>query len=350
MKIAILAPPYLSVPPQGYGGTEMIVSMLTEGLVKRGHDVTLFASGDSKTSAKLVSVFPKALGNDGTKKGDALSPLIHYLKCFREQDGFDLIHSHAQYLGLFFAEFARVPVVHTWHGSFYPGEAPEEKRAVLAQFPKQPIISISDNQRGGMDGLNYVSTVYNGIDLSQYPYKEKSEGKYLLWLGRIVEKKGPLIAIQVAKKLNIPLKLVAAIDPVDRPYFEQAIQPEIDNKLITFMGEIPRGSEAELYGNALATLYPISWHEPFGLVMAESMACGTPVVAFDIGSVAEIVKDGETGFVVPSAAGMEGIAKAVASVGSIKRADCRKRVEEYFTSDVMVTGYEAAYHSLLSKI
>lgn len=350
MKIAMLAPPYLSVPPEGYGGTEMIVSMLTEGLVTRGHDVTLFASGDSKTSARLVSVFPKALGNDGTKKADALWPLIHYLNCFRAQDQFDLIHSHAQYLGLFFAEFARIPVIHTWHGSFYPGEAPDEKRAVLAAFPKEKIVSISNNQRGGMENLNYVKTVYNGIDLSLYPYKEKPEGNYLLWLGRIVEKKGPLDAIRVARKLNIPLKLVAAIDPVDRPYYETVIKPEIDGSLITFLGEIERGQEAQLYGNAIATLYPITWHEPFGLVMAESMASGTPVVAYDIGSVSEIVKDKETGFVVDSRAGIDGLATAVQSIGTVRRAACRKRVEELFTKDTMISDYEAVYASLLSTV
>lgn len=349
MKIAILAPPYLPVPPHGYGGTEQIVSTLTEGLVQKGHDVTLYATGDSVTHAHLVSVYPQALGNDGTKKADVLLPLLHYARCFRDQESFDIIHSHAQYLGLFFSEFARVPVVHTWHGSYYQGEVPEEKRAVLANFSKQPIITISNNQRGGMPELTYVATVYNGIRLADYPFIERSTGGYLLWVGRIVEKKGPLAAIEVARKLNIPLKMAAVVDPIDQPYFDRVVGPNIDNKLITLTGELHRGDIAALYGNALATLYPITWHEPFGLVMAESMATGTPVVAYNSGSVPEIIEDGATGFVVGVAEGIDGLARAVRNVGSIDRTACRARAATHFSSETMVEAYENVYQTIVAE-
>lgn len=339
----------------------MIVSLVTEGLVARGHDVTLFASGDSETRAKLVSIYPQALGNDGTKKGNALWPLLHYIECFRRQDEFDLIHSHAQYLGLFLADFARVPIVHTWHGSYYPDEAPEDKRAVLATFPQAALISISNNQRGGMPTLNYIDTVYNGIDIGKYAFVKEPQGNYLLWVGRIVEKKGPLEAIEVAKKLQIPLKLVAAIDPIDRQYFEQVISPHIDGKLITHYGQLSRAEVADLYGNALATLFPISWHEPFGLVMVESMACGTPVIAYNIGSAAEVVNDGETGFIIDDGKsgrggdwkikkkGIEGLIEAVKRIREIDRASCRTRVEREFTSDIMVDRYTKVYERMIHQ-
>lgn len=349
MKIAILAPPYLSVPPKRYGGTERIVSLLTEGLVTRGHDVTLFASGDSVTSAKLVSIFEKELGNDGTKKGSVLLPLLHYRECFRRQEEFDLIHSHAQYFGLFFAESCRTPVVHTWHGSYYEGEVPEEKRRVLRTFANQKFISISQNQTLAIPELSYAGTVYNGLSLSDYPFREHPSGGYLLWAGRINEKKGPLAAIQTAKMLGLPLKMAAAIDPVDRPYFEEVIKPEIDTTQISFHGECSREDMAELYGNALATLYPITWHEPFGLVMIESMACGTPVVAYDMGAVPEVVQDKKTGFVIPKEKGVQGLVKALAAIDTISRQECRRHVETHFTDTRMVDGYEEIYKRLVQS-
>lgn len=345
MKIAILAPPYLPVPPIGYGGTERIVYFLAEGLVKRGHEVTLFASGDSKTSAKLVSVYPKAIGNSGEIKNKPLLPMLHYIDCFSRADDFDLIHNHAQYYAMFLAEMVKTPVVHTIHGSFTMGEVPEEKRQTLRRFKNHNFVSISNNQRQGLPELNWVHTVYNGINLAEYKFYPDA-GKYLLWIGRVTEKKGPVEAIEVAKKVNIPLKMAATIDPIDKSFYEEKVKPLIDGTFIQFLGELHGEEKAKLYGEALATLYPISWHEPFGLVMAESMATGTPVLAFNIGSVSELVQDGVTGFVVSDTSEMIG---KVAELSSIKRENCRKRVEENFTIEKMVEGYEKVYQKIIAK-
>jgi len=349
MRIALLAPPYLPVPPQGYGGTERIVNLLCEGLVARGHDVTLFATGDSITKAKLVSYYPQALGNSGLKKGDALEPLLQYEDCYNRASEFDIIHSHGQYYSMFGARNLATPVVFTWHGSFYKGEVPEEKRAALRMFSDLPIVSISNNQRRGLPELNFVGTVYNSLDIAEYPYTENPTGDYLLWIGRMSPKKGALEAIWAAKALGIRLEMAAAIDPIDAPYFESEIKPLIDGKQIVFHGELHKKTVLSLYGNAKAVLYPISWHEPFGLVMIESMACGTPVVTYDIGSAAEVVEDGVTGYVVAPTAGIDAFTAAVKRVRDIDRAACRKRVEKRFVKEVMVEGYEAVYKKLVGK-
>lgn len=347
MKIAILAPPYLSVPPKKYGGTEKIVSLLSDGLVDKGHDVTLFATGDSLTKAKLVSIYPQELGNSGLKKDNGLLPLIHYTECFRRQNQFDIIHNHGQYLAMFLSEFSKTPVVHTIHGSFYPGEVDEEKRKVLSFFKHHRFISISNNQRGGLPDLNFISTVYNGIDIDQFTYTEKPKGQYLLWVGRIVEKKGPLPAIETARRLKIPLVIAAAIDPADMRYYEEIIKPHIDGKQISFIGEINHHTSDELYGNALCTLFPITWHEPFGLVMIESMVCGTPVVAYNIGSVPEVIEEGKTGFIVEKESGIDGLEHAVKKITEIQRGNCRSHVLEHFSKETMVNGYLEAYKKVL---
>jgi glycosyltransferase involved in cell wall biosynthesis len=343
MRIAILAPPYLPVPPPLYGGTEKIVSLLTEGLVANGHDVTLFASGDSVTSAKLAHMFPKALGNSGLIKGDTEKPIAHYHACYARAAEFDIIHSHGQYLSLPEAEGLKTPVVFTWHGSMFAGETTEEKRAMLRTYKHLNFVSISNNQRDGLPELHYVATVYNALDLSEYPFVAHNQGDYLLWIGRVSPKKGPLDAIRVAKKLGIRLEMAAAIDPIDRPYFEQEIKPHIDGKQIIYHGEVGHDAVVELYAGARCTLYPISWHEPFGLVMVESMACATPVVAYNIGSVSELVRDGISGYVVQ---GMDEMVAAVKRIDRIDRAACRKHVEEHFHKDRMVEDYLRVYGSL----
>lgn len=346
MKIAILAPPYLPVPPPLYGGTEKIVSLLTEGLVALGHDVTLFASGDSKTTAKLVSMYPNALGNSGLKKGDTGKPLAQYHACYARASEFDIIHSHGQYLSLPEAADLKTPVVFTWHGSFYEGETTEEKRHILETYKHLNYISISNNQRGGLSDLHYVATIYNALDIAEYAFVP-TPGDYLLWVGRVNPKKGALDAIQAAKRLGIRLEMAAAIDPIDHAYFEEMIKPHIDGEHVVFHGEIGHSALVELYGGALATLYPISWHEPFGLVMAESMACGTPVIAYNIGSVPEIIRDGLTGFVIDPSLGVEGLVDAVKKIDTIDRSRCRKHTEAYFHKDRMVRDYEAVYEKFV---
>ena len=347
MKIALLAPPYLSVPPKAYGGTEKIVSLLADGLVERGHDVTLFATGDSVTKAKLKHIYPKELGNSGLSKHSPFLPLMHYEYCFKHASEFELIHNHAQYLPMFLTDFVKTPVVNTMHGTMYHGEIPEDKRMTLKTFKHQRFISISKDQKEGFPELNFVGTVYNGLNVSEYHYVEKPHGDYLLWVGRITQKKGPADAIAVAKTLNKQLVLAAAIDPVDMPYFEAEIKPKIDQKNIYFVGEINHKTIDDLYGNAYATLFPISWHEPFGLVMIESMVCGTPVVAYNAGSVPEVIVNGKTGFVVDPQVGIDGLVHAIREVGGIQRGDCRALVMEKFSKDAMVSGYEEVYKKIL---
>lgn len=368
MRIAILAPPYLPVPPPLYGGTEKIVSLLTEGLVANGHDVTLFASGDSKTSAKLSSIFPVALGNSGLLKSDIEKPLAHYKACYDRAAEFDVIHSHGQYMSLSGAVGIQTPVVFTWHGSFYKGETPEEKRAMLQKYPLFNYISISFNQRGGMEDLHYVATVYNALDTAEYIFVPQATKEYLLWIGRMSPKKGAYEAILAAKKAGIRLEMAAAIDPIDRVYFEEKIKPLIDGKAVVYHGEIGHEALGELYGGAMATLYPISWHEPFGLVMTESMACGTPVIAYNIGSVSEIVRDGVTGYIVKEKSnesnksyktnksnlvikqtGITGLIEAISRIGEIDRNVCRKHVEDHFSKERMVSEYEEVYKKLASE-
>lgn len=348
MKIALLAPPYLSVPPKAYGGTEKIVSLLADGLVDLGHDVTLFATGDSRTRAKLSSIYPVELGNSGLTKYSPFLPMLHFETCFRRAGEFDLIHNHAQYLPMFMAEFVKTPVVHTMHGTMYAGEIPDEKRKVLLNFKHQRFVSISKNQKEGFAELNFVGTVYNGLDTSEYSYVEKPRGNYLLWIGRITAKKGPMEAIEVAKKLNKPLVMAAAIDPVDMPFFEREVKPKIDGKKISYIGEISHKGIDSLYGNACATLFPISWHEPFGLVMIESMVCGTPVVAYNTGSVPEVIEDGKTGFVVDQNVGIDGLVHAVREIERIQRGDCRARVLAKFSKEKMVADYVEVYKKVIN--
>ncbi|MCL5114107.1 MAG: glycosyltransferase family 4 protein [Patescibacteria group bacterium] len=367
MKIAQLAPPWISVPPTGYGGTEMIVHYLTEELVRRGHDVTLFASGDSKTKARLSSVFKSAIGNSGELKNQPLNPLLHYIECFEQASKFDMIHNHAQYYAMFLADLVKTPVVHTIHGSFSKEDVPQaDKRQTLKKFKDHNFVSISNSQRRGLNILNYVATVYNGIDISEFPFSSK-KGEYLCWMGRITQKKGPVDAVETAKILKMKLKISGAVDPIDREYCETVLKPLIfdqkNNGLIEFKEEIKREEKALLYRDALCTLYPIRWEEPFGLVMAESMSCGTPVIAYNYGSVPEIIKDGVTGFIVDpddeprsmkgsfiiKKQGIEGLVEAVKRIKEIDRAACRRHIEENFTIERMVDGYEKVYHEIISN-
>lgn len=343
MKIAILAPPYLPIPPDGYGGVERVIYNLTEGLVKKGHRVILFAPGDSKTSAKLFSTFSKSLGNNGELKNKLYYPLLQYIDCFSRASEFDIIHNHAEQLAMFMADLVKTPVIHTLHSTLYEGETLPEKRLTLQRFKNHNFVSISDNQRLGLTELNFVATVYNGIEISQYQYLEKPRGDYLLWVGRITAKKGPLEAIEAAQKSRFNLVIAAAIDPIEQKYFDEAIRPLIDGKIVEFVGELHGDSLSTLYGNARCTLVPISWHEPFGLVMIESMATGTPVIAYNIGSAPELIDDGKTGYVVNNQFEM---IEAIKRVGKLKRSDCRRRVEDKFTVEKMVDGYEGVYQKI----
>lgn len=354
MKIAVLSPPWIAVPPVGYGGTELVVANLVEGLVKRGHEVMLFATGDSKTSARLEYFYEKAIGNDLSLKLNPFYLLNHFHKFFKivKQEKFDIIHNHTAYQGMFFCDLQDTPFVHTLHGGYYkdlkaPSGFVEDKRQVLWQFRHHPFISISNNQRQGMPELNYIATVYNGIKPEEFKLGN-GEGGYLAWLGRITPNKGLDIAIRVAQKLKIPLKIAAFVDPgADGKYFEEQIKPLISQtKEVEFLGEIcDPEKKTDFLGKAIATLFPIRWHEPFGLVMVESMASGTPVIAFNKGSVPEVIENEKTGFIVENENEM---IEAVKKINRIDRKYCHQYAISRFSVEKMVENYEKAYQKVIS--
>ena len=344
MKIAQIAPFEEPVPPKKYGGTERIVYHLTEELVKNGHNVTLFATGDSKTSAKLLSIFPKALRsikigqNLKAREAYKLIGLAKVIEILLKEN-FDIIHNHIGWRFLPFIKILKTKVVTTLHGPLDIGY----QRFIYQKFPNSYYISISKNQREPLPKLNFVGNVYNGIDITSFPFKEKS-GNYLAFLGRMSPEKGPLEAIKIAKKMKMKLIMAAKIDVVDKEYFSKKIKPLIDNRMIKFIGEIGHKKKVQLLQNAKATLIPINWREPFGLVLTESMACGTPVIAFKRGSVPEVIKDKKTGFIVKN---VDEAVESLKKIDQIDRRDCRKWVEEKFTSEKMANGYEKIYSKVL---
>lgn len=345
LRIAQLSTPWERVPPPKYGGTELIVSHLTEELVRRGHQVTLFATGDAITSAKLVSVFPKALYRAGIPWSDYSWSLLHAQRCFEMADQFDIIHNHFNYFGLSFGSSVETPVVTTYHGDFETAEKNAAKRAILEQNRHMPFVSISNDQRKhAKTKLHFVGTVYNAIKVETFGFSS-TPGNYLVWLGRITKKKGILEAIAVAKRAKMKLKIAAKIDPfVDKPFYDAHVKPLIDGKQIEYVGEIGHAEKSRLLKNAYALINPITWNEPFGLVMVESMACGTPVIAFPRGAAPELVKHNVTGFLTPN---IEGMVKAIKKIPSLSRTACRVRVEKYFSVSRMVDGYEAVYKKII---
>ncbi len=352
LKIAQLVLPWISLPPLTYAGTERVVYNLTEGLVKKGHQVTLFSVGESKTSACLEYVFEKALGlqTDVMKTlKSSFYPLIHVAHCFEKQNQFDIIHSHAQFLALPFATISKTPSLHTFHRS-YDSLSEDENDLVLRYGKKLNFTSISNHQR--IPGVNFVATVYNGVDTEKYKPTTSPKRNFLFWAGRIIEKKGPKEAIEVAKKLNFPLILAGAITEVD--YFESEIKKEIDNNLIHFIGEISEDKMIELFQNALLTLVPIKWNEPFGLIPVESMACATPVVAYANGGVKETVVDGLTGYLVEEKLGVKELVKKTRAILEMNKVqyqkiskNAREHVVKNFSLEKMVNDYEKVYYQIL---
>ncbi|MBI2074667.1 MAG: glycosyltransferase family 4 protein [Candidatus Levybacteria bacterium] len=363
MRIAQIAPPWLPVPPPKYGGTELVVSYLTEELVRRGHEVTLFAPADSKTSANLFSSLPKSLRGRIDFKSKSLFPMLQYIECFARAGQFDMIHNHGQFETFFLAELIKTPVVHTIHGSYDGLTTSPDRMQTLTRFKNHNFVSISGAQRRGFPELNYAGTVFNGINIHEFNYSKK-KGNYLFWISRMAPDKGPIDAIKAAQKLKMELKISAAINSVNLEYYQNKVKPLIDGKLIKFNGEVAHKDKSKVYKNALCTLFPIHWEEPFGLVMIESMACGTPVIAYNRGSVSEVVRDGVTGFIIDpdnknrpkkgswviKKQGIAGLVEAVRRVGEIDRQMCRKHVEENFTVNRMVDRYEKIYEKILGQI
>jgi glycosyltransferase involved in cell wall biosynthesis len=339
MRIAQVAPLHESVPPRLYGGTERVVSWLTEELVALGHDVTLFASGDSVTNARLVPACKKALRLDS----DCIDPLAHHVlmleRVFREARDFDLIHFHTDYVHFPLSRREQVLSLTTLHGRLdLPDLVP-----MFENFREAPLVSISNAQRKPLPWVNWKGTVHHGLPQESFEFVDGRNG-YLAFLGRISPEKGVDRAIEIAKRSGRLLRIAAKVDRADRDYFEKIIKPLLGHPLIEFIGEIGSAEKNDFLGNAEALLFPINWPEPFGLVMIEALACGTPVIAYPFGSVPEILADKTTGFLVND---IDEAVDAVKRLGEIERRDCRKHFEQHFTAARMAQNYLNIYHRLL---
>lgn len=339
MRIAQVAPLHESVPPLMYGGTERVVAYLTEELVRQGHDVTLFASADSVTSAELRPMCPRALRLEGKS---IIDPLAHHMRMIemvaQEASEYDVVHFHIDYLHFPVTRRLNLASVTTLHGrldipDLYP---------VFREFAEMNLVSISDAQRRPMEWANWVGTVLHGLpeDLHVPQYRP---GQYLAFLGRISPEKRVDRAIEVAKRIGMPIKIAAKIDAADRDYFEDRIRGLLDHPLVEFVGEISESEKSEFLGNAYALLFLIDWQEPFGLVMTEAMACGTPVIAYGMGSVPEVIDDGVTGFIVDN---MEDAAKAAMRAGALNRGRIREVFEERFSARRMCHDYAQLYRRI----
>lgn len=341
MRIAQIAPIIERVPPKKYGGTERMVHALTEELVKRGHKVTLFASGDSLTSADLLSVIPRSLREIKVRDLYRSNPwaLCHIGAAYERQNEFDIIHDHNDYFGLPTANISRVPTVLTVHGAFNT-----ENIRIFQKLRNPYLVTISQSQGQAYPSLHYAGTVHNGLNMEDYPFSEEHDG-YLLFVGRISLEKGVHYAIEVARYLSLPLIIAAKLDEEDVPYFEEYVKPRLSED-IRWIGEVDEKERNRLMSRAMAFLHPITWREPFGLTMIEAMACGCPVVAFNRGSVPEIVADGKTGFIV---ADTEGMLDAISNIGKIQRQECRSYALENFSAKKMAQAYEKIYQQILEN-
>lgn len=339
MRIAQVAPLWESVPPKLYGGTERIVSYITEELVALGHDVTLFASGDSETAARLEAICPQALRlNTGIFNRDAPLMMLQERGLGSATD-FDIIHSHLDFNGFPLARRNPVPVVTTLHGRLDL----QELEPVFREFSEMPLVSISDSQRRPLPWANWAGTVYHGLPRNLYTFHPQSQG-YLAFVGRIAPEKRPDHAIEIAKRAGLPLRIAAKVDNADRTYFEAEIEPLLSHPLIEFVGEISDAEKDEFIGNAMAVVCPYDWPEPFGLVLIEAFACGTPVLAYRRGSIPEIVNHGVTGFICET---VDEMVDAVGQVSLIDRKQCRATFDERFTANRMARDYVALYERLL---
>ncbi len=334
MRVAMLAPIAWRTPPRHYGPWENVASLLTEGLVSNGHDVTLFATADSKTSGTLHAVCPK-----GYEEDRSLIPKVweslHIAELFEQADGYDIIHNHFDYLPLTYSCMTTIPVVTTIHGFSSPGILPVYKKYNRKVF----YVSISDADRSR--DLDYIKTIHHGIDIRQFDF-QRAPDNYLLFFGRIHQDKGTREAIEIAEACNKKLILAGIIQ--DQTYYDQHVAPRVDNDKVVYIGSVGPTARSELLGKACALLHPIRFDEPFGLSVIEAMACGTPVIAFDRGSMPELIENGKSGFLVSTVG--EAV-KAVARIGEIDRAACRRRVEWDFSVERMVNEYIHVYEMIL---
>ena len=341
MRIAVLSPVWFAVPPSGYGGIEWVVSLLADGLVDAGHEVTLFASGDSRTKATLASVYQHA---PSELIGRSLPELRHALGCFTRAHEFDVINDHAGPASVALGGLVDTPVVHTVHGPL-EGEPGDVYDGLGALAPNVGLISISLNQRRPKPDLHWVGNCPNALDLQLYPCKPH-RGEYLLFLGRMSRDKGAHRAIAVAMETGLPLKLAGKKqDPKEILYFQEFVEPHLVDG-IEYLGEVSHGQKVELLQNARATLFPIDWEEPFGLVMIEAMACGTPVIATRHGAVPEVIEDGRSGIVVDDYREMPA---ALERADELDPLECRRYVEERFAPQRMVEDYLEVYRRVIGR-
>lgn len=338
MRIAQVAPLYESVPPHLYGGTERVVAYLTEELVSQGHDVTLFASGDSVTKARLISPCERSL----RLSADCMDPHVHhailYDQVLSRKEDFDILHFHTDYFHFPFTKNLGVPTLTTLHGRL---DIPD-LLSLYTHFDEVPIVSISFSQREPLDKVNWVGNVYHGLPLGLHPASNQP-GDYLAFLGRISPEKRPDRAIRIAQRAGMRLKIAAKIDKVDREYFESQIKPLLKRPGIEYIGEISEAEKSSFLGDALAYLFPIDWPEPFGLTMIEAMACGTPTIAFNCGSVPEVIEDGVSGYIVESE---EEAVRALGRLHRLNRGVCREAFEARFSASRMAEDYLTIYRNL----
>jgi glycosyltransferase involved in cell wall biosynthesis len=341
MRVAQVAPLAESVPPRLYGGTERVVAWLIDELVDLGHDVTLFASGDSVTRARLVPVWPRAL-RLSRPRPDPIAAQAALLEAVAQQaDDFDVIHVHVDWLHLPLLSRLAVSFVTTMHGRLdLPGLA-----QVVDRFPASPFVSISDNQRRPLAGANWLGTVYHGLPVNSLRPSYKP-GSYLAFLGRLTSEKGPEAAIRIARASGLPLRIAAKVPRAERSYFKNKLEPEIDGQQVQLIGEVNDQTKQPFLADAAALLFPIDWPEPFGLVMIEAMACGTPVIAFRSGSVPEVIDEGLTGFVVNDEA--EAV-QAVKRLKELDRPKIRARFEQRFTARRMAEEYVGHYKTIIQN-
>jgi len=340
MRIAQVAPLEESVPPKLYGGTERVVAWLVEELVELGHEVTLFASGDSKTSAKLVSVWPRAL-RLGRPRSDPFAAHTALLEQVAERaTEFDVIHAHTDWVHLPILSRLGVAFLTTLHGRLDLTGVP----GLISRFGKAPFVAISDNQRLPVQDANWLATVYHGLPLNSF-HPCLAEGSYLAFLGRLSPDKGPDIAIRIARGAGMPLRIAAKLPREQQTYFKNKLAPHIDGEQVRLVGEVNDAAKQKFLGDAAALLFPINWPEPFGLVMIEAMACGTPIIAFSAGSVPEVVDDGVSGFVVQ---GEQQAVHAIHRLKTLERGKVRAQFEQRFTAKHMAQQYLKHYETLIA--
>lgn len=351
MKIGIIGTIWFNTPPQAYGGTEEVIAELVNGLTARGHEVTFFGPATAKVNATVVPTVDKPLSQTSADWSNVASTVLHLTTAFEQAGSFDIMHfqlnRQPDYFGLPLARSCKTPVVTTLHFQTAGlAQAFPDRFALLEKYQMLPAVSISDAQQQGIP-MHFVRTVYNGLDIDRYPFVPTPED-YFVWIGKVKPEKGTKEAIAIAKKAGVKLKLLGVVDqgiPEYKRYFEEEVKPQIDNEQIIWLGEVGMPEKAELLGKARAFINPLQWAEPFGMVMIEAQAAGTPVIAYRKGACPELVRDSLTGFLVEDEEEM--VAK-IAEVGTLDRRACRDHVQQHFTLETMVKGYEDAYSKTIA--